>query len=122
MGLEVAMKILLTGATGFIGRMLSKALRDAGFDLRIAVRQRDSKLFVGYEVIETGDIDSNTDWQSALVDVDVVIHLAGRAHILNDKIDNSLADFRKVNAFGTQRLAQMAVKAGVKRFIFKLTL
>lgn len=118
MGLEVAMKVLITGATGFIGRALSEALRDSGFNLRAAVRQKDNKLPIDCEVVEIGDIDSNTDWQKALAKVDTVIHLAQRAHISNDKVNDSLTDFRKVNLFGTQRLARMAAKAGVKRFIF----
>ncbi len=118
MGLEVAMKILITGATGFIGRPLCKALRDSGFNLRAAVRLRDNKLPIDCEIVEIGDIDSNTDWQKALAGVDTVIHLAGRTRVANDKVDYSLTDFRKVNLLGTERLARMAAEAGVKRFIF----
>ena len=112
------MKILVTGATGFIGKALSQALRNSDFDLRVAVRQRDIKLPIDYEVVQVGDIGPQTEWQEALIGVDAVIHLAARVHIMNDPAANPVEVFRKVNVFGTERLARMAVKAGVKRFIF----
>jgi nucleoside-diphosphate-sugar epimerase len=112
------MKILVTGATGFIGKALSHALRNSGFDLRVAVRQRDIKLPIDYEVVRIGDIGPQTDWQEALIGVDTVIHLAARVHIMNDQEADPVEAFRKVNVLGTERLARMAAKAGVKRFIF----
>ncbi|MBU4509606.1 NAD-dependent epimerase/dehydratase family protein, partial [bacterium] len=82
-----------------------------------------------------------TDWQQALVGVDTVIHLAGRVHVMDSRWslpcawipafagmtrvagmtrggNDKLHAFRKVNVLGTERLARMAAKAGVKRFIF----
>ncbi|MBU4376269.1 MAG: NAD-dependent epimerase/dehydratase family protein [Candidatus Omnitrophica bacterium] len=112
------MRILITGATGFIGKALCEALYECDFDLRAAVRQKDDKLSVNYEIVEIGDIGPQTNWQKALVGVDIVVHSAGRAHILGNKADNSLAAFRRVNALGTERLARMAAKWGVKKFIF----
>lgn len=112
------MKILLTGATGFIGTPLSRALRNSGFDLRVAVRQHDIKAPLDYEVVLTGDIGSQTDWQQALAGVDVVIHLAARVHVMNDPAADPIEAFRKVNVLGTERLAWMAAKGGVKKLIF----
>ena len=112
------MKILVTGATGFIGKALCETLRKGGFDLRAAVRQKNNKMPCDCEIVEIGDIGPQTDWQKALAGIDIVIHLAGQTHILKDTVDNSLTAFRKVNVLGTERLARMAAKAGVKRFIF----
>ena len=112
------MKVLITGANGFMGQALCSVMRQSGFSVRSAVRQKYNKLSISHEIIEVGDIGPQTDWQKALVGVDIVIHLAGRAHILNNRVDNSLATFRQINVLGTERLARMAAKAGVKRFIF----
>ncbi len=111
-------KVLVTGANGFIGRQLCRALIDSGFGLRAAIRKNGNRLPVDYDIIEIDDIDSQTDWQKALVDVDVVIHLAGLAHMFYDVGCHWLSAFRKVNVLGTERLSRMAAKAGVKRFIF----
>ncbi len=113
------MKILITGATGFIGRALCETLSDYGFNLRAAVRHNiDIRLPINCKTVEIGDIGPQTDWQEALVGVDTVIHLAARVHVMNDSASNPLNAFRKVNIMGSERLAQMAAKAGVKRFIF----
>jgi len=99
------MKILVTGATGFIGKALNLALRNSGFDLRVAVRQKDIKLPIDYEIVQIGDIGPQTDWQETLAGVDTVVHLAARVHIMNDPAVNPLEAFRKVNVLGTEYLA-----------------
>jgi nucleoside-diphosphate-sugar epimerase len=65
-----------------------------------------------------GDINGSTDWQKALIGIDVVIHLAARVHAVHETTADFLDAFRQVNVFGTQHLARMAAKAGVQRFIF----
>ena len=59
-----------------------------------------------------------TDWFAALQVVDAVVHCAGRAHVMKDTEEHSLAAFRNVNLDGTLNLARQAVDAGVKRFVF----
>ena len=118
MGLEVAIKILVTGANGFIGRNLCASLREKGYSVRAAVRNNVRDVSGVDEYIQVGNIDELTDWQQALAGVDTVIHLAGRVHVMNDKVVDPVEAFRKVNVLGTERLARMAAKAGVKRFIF----
>ena len=110
--------ILVTGANGFIGKALSQRLKDSGFNLRVAVRQKDIKFVLDFEEAEVGYIGLGTDWTQALAGIDIVIHLAGRAHITSKSESDSLDVFRKVNTLGTERLARMSAKAGVKRFIF----
>ncbi len=111
-------KILVTGATGFIGRKLCLSLKEKGYIIRAAVRGKVRDVSGSEEYVEVGDIDELTDWQQALTGVDTVIHLAARAHILNDLAASPSDIFRKINALGTERLAKMAAEAGVRRFIF----
>jgi nucleoside-diphosphate-sugar epimerase len=105
--------ILVTGATGFVGRRLVSRLIADGVAVRSAVR-RPGEL-VG-DTVEVGDIGPDTDWSRALEGVDAVVHLAGRAHVLGHEAD-ALASFRRVNSAGTARLAAQAEQAGVRRFV-----
>ena len=111
-------KIFITGANGFIGRNLCAFLKEKGYFVRGAVRNNVRDVSGADEYIQVGDINESTDWQQALAGVDTVIHLAARVHIMNDPMADPVEAFRKVNVLGTELLARMAVKAGVKRFIF----
>jgi nucleoside-diphosphate-sugar epimerase len=112
------MKILVTGANGFIGRSLCAYLRSKGHFVRGAVRVKGPDSSGADEYVEVGDINGATDWQQALAGVDAVVHLAARVHIMHERDSDSLGAFRRVNVLGTERLARMAAKAGVKRFVF----
>ncbi|MCK5659676.1 MAG: NAD-dependent epimerase/dehydratase family protein, partial [Alphaproteobacteria bacterium] len=111
-------KILVTGATGFIGRNLCAFLKEKGYSVRAAVRNSMRDIAGVDEYMQVGDIDQTTDWHQALDGVNAVIHLAARVHIMDDKANDPIEAFRKVNVLGTELLAQLAAKAGVKRFIF----
>jgi len=111
------MKILVTGANGFVGKSLCAELLNQGHTARAAVRTKVVPI-KNVEVTIVGEIDSATDWSTALRDVDVVVHLAARVHVMHDTVVDPLAEFRKVNVDGTLHLALQAAKAGVKRFIF----
>ncbi|MDB5393423.1 MAG: putative sugar nucleotide epimerase/dehydratase [Rhodospirillales bacterium] len=105
--------ILVTGATGFVGRGLVEHLRSTGRRVRLAVREAGD---LRDDAIPIGDISFETDWSRALDGVDTVMHLAGRAHVMARERD-ALTQFRRVNAAGTQRLARQAEAAGVRRFV-----
>ncbi|OQK18751.1 hypothetical protein AU255_10795 [Methyloprofundus sedimenti] len=109
-------KILVTGATGFIGKALVQELVEQQFGVIAGVRCFDKTQTI--QQIELGDLASAKDLIATLQEVDVVIHLAARAHIMHDTTDDPLAAFRKVNTAGTLNLALQAAEAGVKRFIF----
>ena len=113
-------KILVTGADGFIGKALSRALTQKGFFVRGTVwRQEDLKKAEGCaDLIVTGAVGPETVWAPALDGIDAVIHLAARVHVMRDKVQNPLAEYRRVNVEGTRRLAGVAVNVGVRRFIF----
>jgi len=114
----IKQNILITGASGFIGRNLCAFLKEKGYGVRAAVRNSVRDISGVDEYFQIGDIGESTDWLQALAGVDTVIHLAARVHNMGRDTTESLDAFSKVNTFGTQRLAEKAVNAGVKRFIF----
>lgn len=111
--------VLVTGETGFIASHLLPVLHKKNWNITTTVRKDfpDSPL-VPLKRVTIGEIDGSTDWKAALENIDAVIHLAGRAHILNEKVADPEAEFLKVNTQGTANLASQAVAAGVKHFIF----
>jgi nucleoside-diphosphate-sugar epimerase len=114
------MKILVTGATGFIGSALIRHLISIdGHEVVGMVRSKEN-MFNDQEKVEfrEGEIGSLSEFNMDLHDIDLIIHTAGRAHIMRDHSANSIEEFRSVNTLGTLKLARLAAKAGVKRFIF----
>ena len=111
-------KVLITGANGFIGKSLTMELMASGFEVAAGVRQFSSELPSDAIQYELGEISSTTSWSQSLQDVDVVIHLAARAHILKDNVSEPLIEFRKVNVDGTLNLAKQAAEKSVKQLIF----
>ena len=111
-------KILVTGATGFIGQAVVQELLKQAFNVNAAVRKLSPDLPDAVTQVEIGDLSALPENISILQNIDIVIHIAARAHIMNETQSNPLAEFRKVNTTGTLNLARQAAEAGVKRFIF----
>jgi nucleoside-diphosphate-sugar epimerase len=117
-------RVLVTGSDGFIGRALVPRLKMDGHTVRCGLGKlagNDPAIVAALDACEQqaiGDIGPDTDWSAALRDVDTVIHLAARAHILRETAADPLAAFRRVNTAGTERLARAAVEAGVRRMVF----
>ncbi|MCK6528685.1 SDR family oxidoreductase [Myxococcota bacterium] len=111
-------RILVTGANGFVGRALCPALAAAGHAPLAAVREASALAApVGAEARRAPDLGPEADWREALRGVDVVVHLAARVHVMRDGSADPLAEFRRVNAAGTRRLAEQAAAAGVRRMV-----
>jgi nucleoside-diphosphate-sugar epimerase len=110
--------ILITGATGFIGGHLIDRLQQEYGQIIAAVRKDSSQLPEHVRSIEIGEITPDTDWGAALAGVDIVIHLAARAHILQDTAADPASEFMSANAHSTENLAKQAILAGVKQFVF----
>ncbi|WP_367849019.1 UDP-glucose 4-epimerase family protein [Rhodoferax sp. WC2427] len=114
------MKVLVTGATGFVGRALvAHLLTLPQFEVRAAVRASGvERLPAGVQHVQVGDLDASTDWHTALAGIDAVVHLAARVHVMHEQAVDPLHAFRQVNVVGSTRLAQMAAQAGVQRLVF----
>lgn len=113
------MRIMVTGANGFIGRRLTCELLAQGIEVTALLRRPDG--FVSSDILTVCHVSSFDITQLSKVNflgVDCLIHLAARAHILSDSSIEPLAEFRKVNTEATLHLARMAAASGVKRFIF----
>lgn len=111
------MTVLVTGSYGFVGSALCARLCKDRVSFRGAARTVSSQSD-DFETVAIGDISSGTDWAVALKNVEQVVHLAARVHVMTDKSSNPLAEFRKINVEGTVALAHQAAALGVKRFVF----
>lgn len=113
------MLVLLTGSTGFIGSALLKQLHSKdGVLVRTALRRNVTDMPSDIETTQVGDLSPDNKWQVCLSGADVVIHTAGRAHVVRDTALDPLTEFRRVNVEGTLNLARQAGEAGVRRLIF----
>lgn len=113
------MKVLVTGATGFLGRaLIARLAADNRFVPRAASRCDERGWRDRVETVQVGDLSADTDWSDAVREVDIVIHTAARVHVMKDKAQDPLSEYRRVNMAGTLNLAHKAAEAGVRRFIF----
>jgi nucleoside-diphosphate-sugar epimerase len=113
------MKILVTGANGFIGRALIDKLHEC-VENRIvaAARINNQASSERIEQVAIGNLAGHIDWSGFLNNVDVVIHTAARVHVMKETAENALDEFRTINVQATLDLAYQASKAGVKRFVY----
>ena len=118
------MKLLVTGAGGFVGLHLCNSLAKLGYDVigttRSAAKARNlsKRNLSNWELRTIGDISADIDWSPVLSDVDLVVHLAARVHIMKDEARDPLAAFRQVNVIGTEQLLRHEGMRGVRRFVY----
>jgi nucleoside-diphosphate-sugar epimerase len=111
--------VLVTGASGFVGRaLLARLVADPAFSVRAAVRPPRRDFPTEVEQVQVDSLGPGTCWQVALAGVDVVVHAAARVHVMRDTSSDPLREFRHTNVAGTLTLARQAAAAGVRRFIF----
>ncbi|MCY1265976.1 N-acetyl-alpha-D-glucosaminyl-diphospho-ditrans,octacis-undecaprenol 4-epimerase [compost metagenome] len=111
-------RVLITGATGFVGTSLvNKLSQTAEFELIALVRGESDGLPANVVRVRSMGAEPFAV-KPHLFGVDIVVHLAARAHVLRDKSVDPLAEFRAINVDGTIDLARQAIDAGVKRFVF----
>lgn len=117
------MRILVTGASGFVGSAFCRVALKSGFAVRAVYRRPPINGLVldkahDYETVLGPDLSADGDWRPALAGVDAVVHTAARVHVMSDTKADALTAYREVNVEGTVNLARQAMQAGVRRFVF----
>jgi nucleoside-diphosphate-sugar epimerase len=113
----MASTLLLTGASGFVGRALARFLiQQKNLSVRCAGRRTLN--IDGADNVIVPTLDSATDWSIHLSGIKTVIHCAARVHVMHETATDPFAQFRQINVDGTMRLAEQAAQAGVQQFIF----
>ena len=112
------MKVLVTGASGFLGHATCARLVTQGRDVIGTVRHLPDRPLSGVEYRIVGDLNADTDWRDALTGVDAIIHCAARVHVMRETAADPLVAFRAVNVAGTKQLARQAAAAGARQFIY----
>ncbi len=113
------MRILVTGASGFVGSALRGRLVAIGHEVTGIYRAAPSR---GAGPALIGALEANQDWSALPRDCDALVHTAARVHILNDRARDPLAEYRRTNVEGTLNLARQAAQAGLRRFVFLSTI
>lgn len=112
-------RVLVTGATGFVGSALVSALnKQSGYLPVSVVRSKAATPVANSQSFCIPDISSSTEWSDCLKGVAVIVHAAARVHVMKEVAADALSEFRKTNVEGTVNLARQAAQAGVKRFVF----
>ena len=109
-------KILITGSNGFLGQYLCQFLAEQNYSILAQTRKAQTFALPNISNI---NFDLNDNLHNIdLSQVEVIIHCAGRAHIMNETSTSPLDAYRQTNVQGTLNLAKKAVQSGVKRFIY----
>ena len=116
-------RIFITGSTGFVGSTIVKKLLQENIRLTVAVFAAEGARFpAAIKQVVVEPLSKSCDYTAALQDIDTVIHLAARVHVMKETAHDPLQEFRKVNVYGMERLARQAAQAGAKRFVFMSTI
>ena len=112
------MKVLVTGASGFVGRNLCRVLIQKGYEVIATVRERPSlPLATGVKTVKIGEFSGNTAWKKPLQGVRSVVHLAARTHVMRETDDNPETAYQRMNVDVTRRLAEECVRSSARRIV-----
>ena len=113
------MKVLITGANGFVGKALLLRLIGMSGVIPIGSVRSEAMISDGCEhLVCAGELSAQTDWSQALAEAKVVVHTAARVHVMGDTSADPLIEFRRINVDGTLNLARQAASVGVSRLVF----
>jgi nucleoside-diphosphate-sugar epimerase len=111
------MKVLITGANGFVGKALCPVLEQSGHQVIRAVH-----IPTVPEEVPVGDLHQSTNWDVVLSSgIEAVVHLAGKVPLSNQETVADVAEYQRINTLGTANLARQCAEQGVRRFIFVST-
>jgi len=99
-------KVLVTGASGFVGTATCARLVTQGMDVIGTVRHLPAQPLQGVEYHRMGDLGADADWRGALSGVDAIVHCAARVHVMRETVADPVAAFRTANVVGTVQLAR----------------
>ena len=112
-------KILITGASGFIGkRLMERLFKEGTFSIRACSRKKYLGWSGGVEAVTVPAINVGTEWEASLEGCEAVVHLAAKMHEMRNQDADTLLEFRRINVEGTLNLAKQAADCGVRRFVF----
>lgn len=109
---------LVTGASGFLGSLLSRTWVAEGRAVRALVRRADAQVPAGAETAIASDLLDRSAIRAAVQGADTVVHFAGRVHVMRERAADALAAFRQVNVEGTRVLMEEAIREGVRAVVF----
>jgi nucleoside-diphosphate-sugar epimerase len=113
------MNVLVTGASGFIGSKFLALLNNTQGITAVGTSRRFENISRSAPPLTMiGDINGHTDWSFVLSNINVVVHMAARAHVISDITRDAIEQYRLINVEGTLNLARQAALAGVSRFVF----
>jgi UDP-glucose 4-epimerase len=112
---QAVTRILVTGASGFIGRALVTELAGAGHTVRAAMRQPADVFPRSVEVVAVSDLTRPVEWRALLSRVEIVVHLAGIAHTGPGIAEEA---YDRVNRLATAELANAAYAIGIRHLVF----
>lgn len=107
--------ILVTGASGFVGRAVVADLAEAGHSVRAAMRQPADIFARSVEVVAVSDLTRPVEWRALLKGVETVVHLAGIAHAGPEIAEEA---YDRINRLATAELASAARSVGIAHLVF----
>jgi nucleoside-diphosphate-sugar epimerase len=112
------MKVLVTGASGFVGSILCDKLAESGYE--IVACSRSDKNESKHDFIRSPELGPEADWSHALYNVHAVVHLAGLAHVASSVKTDPEAErlYHRINTEGSRKLAEQCAESGVKQYVF----
>jgi nucleoside-diphosphate-sugar epimerase len=116
MPVQTPSPLLVTGATGFVGRAVCARMMQQGLPVVMVTRVPMPQ--PGVRSVAVGEIGPDTDWRAALAGCGAVLHLAARVHVMREVATDAIGEFRRTNVEGTLALARQAAMAGVRRFVY----
>lgn len=110
---SIPTSVLVTGASGFVGKALAHKLTNQGCRVTAVSRHPE-----GSTLFKSNQVHQYEDSVQFMTPHSCIVHLAARVHVMSDQADDPLSAFRAANVDVTLNLARHAANAGVKRFVF----